>query len=152
MNPKIKSFFQVPVQSDLASLALLILRLVAGIAFMIHGWGKIQHPFDWMGAQAQVPGFFQFLAAFSEFFGGLAWILGLVTPLASLGIAFTMLVAVLVHAISLHAPFVNPTGGPSFEPAMDYFAISLVLLFAGPGRRSLDKVLFGTKTGGISLS
>lgn len=119
---------------------------------MIHGWGKIQHPFDWMGAEAAVPGFFQFLAAFSEFFGGLAWILGLVTPVASLGLSFTMLVAFLMHAITQHAPFVSPKGGPSFEPAMGYFAIALVLLFVGPGRRSLDKALFGTKAGSASLT
>ena len=28
--------------------ALLALRIVAGVAFMFHGWYKIQHPFDWI--------------------------------------------------------------------------------------------------------
>src|ERR1044071_3379761 len=64
------------------AIGLLLIRLVVGSAFMLHGWGKIQHPFSWMGPESPVPGFFQLLAAISEFGGGLAWILGLLTPLA----------------------------------------------------------------------
>lgn len=109
---------------------------------MIHGYGKIQNPLHWMGAEAPVPGFFQFLAALSEFGGGLAWILGCLTSLASLGIAITMLTAVIVHAVSMHNPFVSPTGGPSYESALGYLAIALVILFVGPGKYSLDRKIF----------
>ncbi len=55
------------------SVGLLLLRLVVGLAFMFHGYGKIQHPFGWMGPNAAIPPFFQALAAISEFGGGLAW-------------------------------------------------------------------------------
>ncbi len=34
---------------------LLILRLVVGLAFNFHGYGKIQNPFGWMGPNAGVP-------------------------------------------------------------------------------------------------
>ena len=34
----------------LGSLGLLLLRLVMGAAFVLHGWPKIQNPLDWMGA------------------------------------------------------------------------------------------------------
>jgi len=75
-----KRLFQPVLYPVPASAALLFLRLIAGTAFMFHGWGKIQHPLNWMGPEAPVPGVLQFLAAFSEFGGGLAWILGLLTP------------------------------------------------------------------------
>jgi len=120
--------------------ALLVLRLVAGIAFMLHGWGKIQNPFGWMGEDAFAPGLFQGLAALSEFGGGLAWALGLLTPVASLGIVPTMVVAVYVHAGMRGDPFV---GG--WELAAVYLCIALVLMTVGPGRYSLDRKLFGAR-------
>lgn len=55
-----------------SSAVLLLLRLVAGTAFVIHGSQKIQNPFGWMGPQSSIPGFFQLLAAISEFGGGIA--------------------------------------------------------------------------------
>ena len=90
---KIMDFLKPPRMSSRASLGLLILRFVAGLAFMHHGYGKIQHPFTWMGADSGTPGFLQGLAALSEFGGGLAWILGLLTPVASFGLLCTMAVA-----------------------------------------------------------
>ena len=87
---KLASLFPAPPPSKGANIGLLLLRLVVGLAFMMHGWGKIQDPFNWMGPQAPTPGILQALAALSEFGGGLAWILGAVVPLASLGIFCTM--------------------------------------------------------------
>src|SRR5262245_18777722 len=81
----------------LVSAGLLELRLVSGLAFMHHGWHKIQHPFGWMGSSSSMPGFLQSLAALSEFGGGAAWVLGLLVPLASLGILSTMVVALSRH-------------------------------------------------------
>ena len=127
-----------------ASSALLLLRLVAGVAFVLHGTGKIQNPFGWMPG-GNIPGVFQFLAAISEFGGGIAWIIGLVTPVAALGIAFTMLVASGMHALVMHDPFVS-TGGASFEPALLYFAVAVVLMGVGPGKFSLDWKIFGART------
>ena len=127
------------------SLGLLLVRVVVGLAFMFHGFGKIQNPTGWMGPDAKVSGAFQLLAAVSEFGGGLAWILGLLTPLASFGILCTMSVAVYTHSAVLHDPFVSATGGRSFEPALVYLCVALALLLAGPGRFSIDRALFGDK-------
>ena len=124
-----------------ASIGVLFLRLVAGSAFMLHGWPKIQHAFNWMGPESPIPSFFQALAAISEFGGGLAWILGLLTPLASLGLISTMTVAVYFHA-SKGDPFVS-MGGPSFEPALVYLAVAILFLLAGPGKFSLDAYFCG---------
>jgi putative oxidoreductase len=139
----LKRFFTVPEHSTFASTALLLLRVVGGIAFMLHGWGKIQDPFGWMPG-GNIPGIFLALAALSEFGGGLAWALGLLTPLASLGVLSTMAVAFHFHAIQRGDPFVGK-GGPSSELAAVYFCIALVLIAIGPGRFALDRFLFGTR-------
>ena len=139
-------WFQPPCLSGRASAGLLVLRLVIGLAFVFHGYGKISNPFAWMGANAAVPGVLQALAAVSEFFGGMAWMLGLLTPPASFGIACTMAVAVWTHANVLHDPFVSLRGGRSYELAAAYLCVAVLLLLAGPGRFSLDRVVFGEKS------
>lgn len=126
------------------AIGLLALRLVMGSALLLHGWPKIQHATSWMGPGAPVPAVFQFLAAFSEFFGGLAFLAGLLTPLAALGVASTMLTAlVTVHFKNGH-PFVSEHG-PSYESALGYFAVAVLMLLTGPGRISLDYLLFGRR-------
>ena len=114
--------------------ALLALRLVAGLAFVLHGWSKIKDPFRWMGPGT--PAVFQALAAVAEAGGGLAWMLGLLTPLASAGIACTMIVAIGRHVLVKRDPFL---GG--YELAAVYLCISLLLLAGGAGRFSLDHLL-----------
>ena len=145
LKSKLKRLLQPATQPAFASTALLLLRLIAGAAFVFHGWGKIQHPFDWNPPQSPVyiPAVFQFLAAVSEFGGGIAWIFGLLMPFASLGIGFTMVVAVLMHSMVFKDPFVNMTGGSSYELALVYLGIALVLSALGPGKFSMDKMAFG---------
>lgn len=135
-------FLAAQNHSKQVSFGLLVLRLVCGLAFVLHGWGKIQNPFGWMGPDAAIPPFFQMLAAVSEFGGGLAWILGLLTPLASLGIGCTMTVAVHTHMIVKGDPFVGY--GSSYELAAVYLAVAILLLCAGPGIFSLDKKIFSS--------
>ena len=145
MNANVKKFFQTNHQSQAESTALLILRLIVGVAFILHGSGKMANPFGWMPATAPIPGFLQFLAAISEFGGGIALVFGLLTRLGSLGLFFTMLVATGMHAFVLKDPFVNMTGGSSFEPALGYLGISILFLILGPGRFSFDQKIFGEK-------
>jgi putative oxidoreductase len=129
------------------SLALLILRLVVGIAFLYHGWGKIQTPLSWNppGSPLSIPAFLQMLAAVSEFGGGIALILGFATPIAAVALMATMAVAVYMHAVIFQQPFVDMKGGPSFELALVYFAIALLLLITGPGKYSADYRMFAPK-------
>lgn len=133
--------FAYSYQSGAPAIGLLIARVVFGLGLAMHGFPKIQNPTGWMGPD--MPGFLQLLAAVSEFFGGLALIFGLLTPLAALGVGATMAVAILkAHAGD---PFVSPTGGKSFELAALYLATAAALLFNGPGAYSLDALLFGRR-------
>ena len=125
------------------SLALLLVRLVMGYAFLLHGWPKIQNPMGWMNATggSSVPAILQALAAFAEFGGGIALILGLLTPIAAFGLVCQMIGAlVLVHFPQGH-PFVAQ-GGPSSELSVVYLAVAILLIALGPGRWSLDAMLF----------
>ena len=136
--------------SGRGAVGLLLVRLVTGAAFVLHGWPKIQNPFGWMGPEAPVPGIFQALAALSEFGGGIALILGLLTPIGSLGIAGTMIVALgMVHLPQGH-PFVGQPGQPSFELAAGYLATVVMLILLGPGTLSLDALLFRKPLEGAS--
>jgi putative oxidoreductase len=143
----IKKYFRPSIQTNFASIALLFLRIIAGVAFIIHGWGKIQSPLGWLPTNApiHIPPFFQLLAATSEFIGGIAWIIGILTPLASIGVSITMIVAASVHVIVFKDPFITTSGGTSYELALGYFAIALVLMAVGPGKFSIDRVIFGEK-------
>jgi len=126
------------------AVGLLVLRLIAGAALMQHGWPKIQNPFGWMDPfHPGVPGLLQALSAVAEFGGGLAFILGLLTPIAAAGVVVNMAVAAGMVHIPHHDPFVNATGGPSYEPALLYLGIALTFMLVGPGSFSLDRLLFG---------
>lgn len=127
------------------AVALLFLRLVAGSAFVLHGWPKIQHATSWMPPEAPIPGWLQFLAALSEFGGGIAWILGALTPLASLGLIGTMAFATFLVHVRMGHPFVGDPAshGPSYESALGYLAIAVLFLIVGPGKVSVDAALFG---------
>lgn len=129
-----KIFFHTNLDSRV-SLGLLALRLFFGLALAMHGWGKIQTPMSWAGDN--FPGFLQLLAAVSEFGGGIAWILGLLVPLASFGVICTMAVAVHMHAIIKGDPFI---GG--YELAVAYLIFAVAMIIAGPGKFSLDNKFF----------
>ena len=71
-----------------------------------------------------------------EFIGGLALIAGLLTRLASLGLAINMLGAILL--VHLANGFFNPTG---VEFPLSLLAATLTLVASGAGAWSLDAVL-----------
>jgi putative oxidoreductase len=142
--PLVRHIIYCDTTGWIGSVGLLGLRLVMGAAFILHGWPKIQHPFDWMGATASVPAIFQLLAALAEFGGGMALIVGLLTRLASLGIMTNMIVALAIVHLPHGDPFVGKPGGHSYEPAAVYLACAVLFVILGPGRYSLDALLFRT--------
>jgi putative oxidoreductase len=141
-----RAFFYPNFVGGRGAFGLLVLRLMTGAAFILHGWPKIQNAFHWMdrpGATPEMPGYLQALAALSEFGGGIALVLGLLTPLAALGVACTMIVAIsTVHVPAGHSFVAKQPGEPSFELAAVYLAIVIMLALVGPGLLSLDALLF----------
>jgi putative oxidoreductase len=126
------------------SLGLLLLRLIVGVAFILHGWPKIQNPFGWL--DTQLPPLLQALAALSEYGGGLTLLAGFLTPFTTLGLFATMTVAVVwAHLLQGH-PFVGATPeSTSYELALVYWACALLIALTGPGRFSLDYYLFSPR-------
>jgi putative oxidoreductase len=139
MNPLI-----APAPAWAVSTGLLLVRLVVGAAFVLHGWPKIQNPMGWMNAMGggSMPGFVQAIPAAFEFFGGILLMLGLVTRVSALALASVMVGALALVHIPRGDPFVA-TGGPSAELAAVYLAFSLLIAATGPGAYSLDALVFG---------
>jgi putative oxidoreductase len=125
------------------SLGLLVLRLVVGTAFILHGWPKIQDPMHWMGDK--VPSVLQLASALAEFGGGIALIVGFLTPIAAAALTINMIFALVLVHFPQHQPFVGKGPGGSFELPLVYFAIMIALLATGPGRYSVDALLFGSR-------
>ena len=85
------------------------------------------------------PGLFQAVAAFAEFVGGIALIVGFATPLFAFLIACNMLVAIFVVLIPHGAIFVSSgSSKPGFELPLLYLAASLTLILIGAGAYSID--------------
>ena len=122
--------------------ALLVLRVVIGGIVLAHGAQKlfvfglagVSSALGQMGAP--LPGITGPLVSLVEFFGGLALIVGLLTRLASAGLAATMLGAIVI--VHLPATFFLPDG---IEFVLSLLGASLALAIAGPGAWSLDAVL-----------
>jgi putative oxidoreductase len=123
------------------SLPLFILRVVTGLAFLWHGLPKILNPFHWMGNA--LPELVQLMPALAEFVGGIALIIGLFSPIASLFLVVTMSVALVMgHWVHGHQFVASDPHAHSYELALVYWCINLFILINGPGRYSLDYFFF----------
>ena len=133
------SWYPLEAKDKRLSTALLLVRVVMGFAMASHGCPKFQNMTSWMGPDAPVPAFLVALAAIAEFIGGIAIMIGALTPIASFGLICTMVVAVGFH-ISKGDPFIG-SGGASWELAGLYLVLSIVFFLVGPGRFSVDALM-----------
>ena len=133
---------QTRANSTRIDLALAVLRVLVGVIFLAHGGQKLfVYGFDGVSGafgQMGVPmaGLTGPLTALVEFFGGLALVSGLLTRLAGLGLAVTMLGAILF--VHLAAGFFAPQG---IEFPLALLAASVAFAIAGAGRFSLDHAI-----------
>ena len=124
-------------------LGTLVLRLVLGAIMAAHGYSKIiprgaLYNFVQMVQHMGLPAWSGYLSAFTEFFGGILLILGLLTRIAALACAIDMGVA--IAKVHLHHGLVGSGG---FEYPLALFAIALSLVFTGPGLLACDALMGG---------
>lgn len=132
----------------LASIGLLVIRLVIGLTFAAHGAQKL---FGWFGGYGLdgTAGFMESiglkpgkplaaLAGLGEVAGGLAFAAGLLTPLAAAAIAVIMLVAIV--AVTGKAGYWITANGSEYTVAIITIAVGVALV--GPGRFAVDALLF----------
>ena len=129
----------------------LPLRLALGAIFIAHGGGKM---FGWFGGKglnaflSNAPPF-EFMrpawlwmgaAAISELLGGVLVLMGLLTRLGAMLIAFVMLAA--MFGLHLKKGFFLPEG---YEYTMALLSMALALIIAGGGQLSLDQKLASSR-------
>jgi putative oxidoreductase len=125
-------------ESTRFAIALLLLRLAIGIAFILHGAPKIVDAAHWMDQSPHhPPAIFQEMAAVAEFFGGWALLLGVATRFAAALIAIDMVVALVTVHLPEHAPLIS-THVESMELPLVYLFCATAVLVAGSGGLSLD--------------
>jgi putative oxidoreductase len=143
-----------------ADVAVLLLRVAAGLIFLPHGWSKIAGEGGsaaFAGGLAEgygIPLFLGHLAAYVELIGAVLLLVGLFTRLDALLLAGTMFVAAFVVQLPDALFEVPPNANRAFavlrgiETPLAMFAICFALVLTGGGRFSLDTVLrsaFGKK-------
>jgi putative oxidoreductase len=120
--------------------AITLLRVGFGIIYILHGFPKILGgPDTWesIGGTMGIvglgfaPAFWGFMASISEFGGGLLLVFGFLTRPAAAFMAFTMLMATIMH-ITVGDPLntvLHPLKG---------LVVFITLIYGGPGNFAID--------------
>ena len=132
-----------------------LIRITLGVVFFAHGAQKL---LGWYGGAGLkdtmrtmhkflgLPIPLAFLAVATEFFGGAGLMVGLLSRVAALGIAVTMVAAILmVHG--RYGLFLNWFGdrkGHGIEYHLLAIALAAVIIVRGSGAVSLDRLLFNS--------
>ncbi|OCA85094.1 DoxX family protein [Pseudobacillus wudalianchiensis] len=121
----------------------LILRVVLGIAFFVHGLAKFQGGIEnivgWFESIG-LPGFLAYGVALIETAGGIALILGLGTKMVSALLALIMIGAIL--KVKLAAGFLGNGQSAGYELDLAFLAMAVSLAVTGSKLYSLGHVIF----------
>lgn len=127
----------------LQPLALLVLRVVLGVIMIAHGYHKVfggfHHHMESVGSLG-LPAWLAYLSAGTEFFGGIAIVLGLFTRFFSLAVAIEM--AIVIWKVHFKNGLTG-NGGYEFPLALAAIAFALLCFDGGP-----YALTFGGKSGG----
>ncbi|OIQ26387.1 DoxX family protein [uncultured Vibrio sp.] len=129
----------------------LIFRLAFGFIMAYHGFHKVMNPMGLVPflemKSIPFPVLSAYLAAYTEFLGGIALMLGLMTRLASLGLAVCMAVAI-VSLGGFSAGLNSLSGGLEYQWTL--LSVFTYFVCAGSGKASLDSVVYKQLTEGKS--
>ncbi|RAL21405.1 DoxX family protein [Thermoflavimicrobium daqui] len=129
----------------------LVLRLVLGIIFLVHGIAKFQTGLDNTAGWFQsigLPGALAYIVAIMEVACGLAVIVGLATRWVSAGLTIILLGA--IFTVKLSAGFTGTAGKTGYEFDLALLAISVYLTLVGSEGLSMDRwLLRGKKSEGV---
>lgn len=124
------------IYASLSESAETLLRVVAGVALVTHGIGKVSDPFGAAGMVEQLgfrPGiFWSPLLSFTEFFSGIFIALGFLTRPAAFAALFILAVTIWFHWITLGQGY----GGA--EKSILWSAILFFFVVRGANRHSVD--------------
>lgn len=132
--------------AQFAGFAPLVARVIVGVIMFAHGLQKlIGGPANFGlaldGLGVPLPVFMAFVVVLVEVVGGLLLIIGLLSRLSALLLTIDLVVATLL--VKTGVGFLSPMGSPGVGAELDLALIAgfLVVLFAGPGKLSLDQAL-----------
>lgn len=129
----------------LQPLALLVMRLALGAIMTAHGYHKVfgglHHFSGWAGSMG-IPAWLAYVAAFTEFLGGLLILAGFFTRVASCAICIDLGVA--IWKVHIHNGLLGAgPDRPGYELPLAVATLAFALIFFGGGPIALDHVLRG---------
>jgi putative oxidoreductase len=123
-------------------LGKLMLRLAVGGLILFHGISKLTHGIGWLPPILQangLPGFIAYGVFIAEVVAPFLVILGVFTRLASLTIAFDMVMAVMLVMRSEVFALKQSGGGWGIELEAFFFIGACALFFMGSGKYGIMK-------------
>lgn len=122
-------------------ITLTALRVGVGIIMMAHGWLKVTDVAGWKQLLQQLdiaaPEVTAWLAIAGELLGGAGLLLGLLTPLAGLGVLAVMLTAI----VTVHLPHGLLASNNGFEYPLTLALVAAFFIARGAGPFSLDALI-----------
>ena len=125
-----------------SSLALLLIRIAAGLVFLYHGSAILFGAFGGPGPQGfaafmHAPAIVGYLVGLAQFGGGLTILTGFLVRIGAVCIIIVMLGAIFL----VHLPHGFDISKQGIEYALTQLLIALALLIAGGGTYSLGSLL-----------
>lgn len=123
-------------QEKISAFAPFPIRIMAGIAFILHGLPKFQDLLGTQGffASVGIPADMAILIGLLEVVGGILLIVGLVTRIAAILFIIEMICAILI--VKAGNGFMGQGG---FEVDLLLMSIAISLVLSGPGRVSIER-------------